>query len=324
MFERKAAVISDIIIRNFQIKMEPPIYHSIITAYGKAGDAASACYVFDKMIASSSLSRNLSSWSVILTALSKASAKDPNVVIDCKSSTASQLIFDIDVTNQKPFGGKDFIDIVHGLTPPEAAKAILDLMNEAKEDGEISDIVLRPNSMAYCLVASALSRADGVGHEDAMNLFNDAVENGLSTDGRVLNAIIRCYGDDISEALNAWKTVYRRAAMVPDKRDHPSTSFRFSRQGKNLISAYHGLLYVAGNAYRPDIALQVVYAMAKEGVEPTEKALNNYNAGARTRSEHLSKVLLHGQYEELLLVECTKYDSNDRRRSSERSVRIIM
>jgi hypothetical protein len=159
-----------------------------------------------------------------------------------------------------------------------------------------------------------------------MKLFNTAIENGVSLDGRFLNAIIRCYGDNIRLALDSWKTVFRPYALTASGEDKSRISgdLRNSRMGKNLVASYHGLMYVAGRAYRPDIGLRLAYAMVREGVEPTEAALNTYNTGARERQEDLQKVRLHGQYENLLLVECTKYDSNDRRRFTDKRVRIIL
>jgi len=312
-----------------KLKMEPPIYHSIITAYGKAGDASSACMVFDKMIASNNLNRNRNSWTVLLSALSKASAKNPGTIIDSLSSSGAGLKLKVNVVHQNPFGGKNFIELVNGLTAPQAAKEILNLMNSAcHDDGDskVADLVLRPNAQAFCLVASALSQTDGMASEEAISLYNVAIENGISLDGRFFNAIIRCYGDNVKLALDSWKTVFRAAALSASGEDISLIpgDLRKSRMGKNLVASYHGLMYVAGRAYRPDIALRLAYAMAKEGVEPTEAALNTYNAGAREKKEGLEKVRLHGQYENLLLVECTKYDSNDRRRLTDKRVRIIL
>ena len=312
-----------------ELRMEPPIYHSIITAYGKAGDAASACIVFDKMIASNNLNRNRNSWNVLLSALSKASSKNPGVVIDSLSSSGAGLNLKVDVIHQNPFSGKNFIDLVNGMTAPQAAKEILDLMNYACHDDadkKVADLVLRPNAQAFCLVASALSQSDGLASEEAISIYNVAIENGISLDGRFFNAIIRCYGDNVKLALDSWKTVFRPAALSASGEDISliTGDLRKSKTGLNLVASYHGLMYVAGRAYRPDIALRLAYAMAKEGVDPTEAALNTYNAGARIRKEGLGKVPLHGQYENLLLVECTKYDSNDRRRLTDKRVRIIL
>ena len=85
-----------------------------------------------------------------------------------------------------------------------------------------------------------------------------------------------------------------------------------------------GEVEVAGKAYRPDIALRIAYAMTKEGLEPTEAALNAYNAGARLRAMDLEKVRLHSQYEKLLLIECSNYCPNDKRKLNEKRVRIII
>ena len=108
-------------------------------------------------------------------------------------------------------------------------------------------------------------------------------------------------------------------------------------KGKNLLAAYHALLYVCGRAFRPDVALRLVYAMSKEGLEPDETALNCYKSGKRRNSEtttsttgtkmrqKLGKLLnMAAAYESLLYVECVKYDQRDKRRAGEKRIRIIL
>ena len=73
--------------------------------------------------------------------------------------------------------------------------------------------------------------------------------------------------------------------------------------------------------------------MVKEGIEPNEATLNSYRSGKRLRQSMVKenrgfafarKLALLDPYESLLLVECTKYDRNDRRREGEQRVRIIV
>jgi pentatricopeptide repeat domain (PPR motif) len=306
-------------------RLEPPAFHSLITAYGKVGDASSACYVLNKMIEVGRLSRTSNSWCVLLSALSKASSLSCRDIINCNSCSGTGLKIDMANLNDKPFHGKDLVDIVNGCTYPQAAKIILDLMTSSPSRG-YDEIVPRPNSQAYCLVASSLSHTDGVGPDFAISMFNNATANGRRVDGRYLNAIIRCYGENITAAVDAWKNVFRPTVLntFTEDIDRSSSNFPKSRVYKNLVASYHGLIYVAGRAYRPDVALRLVYAMTKEGVEPTEAALNTYNSGARERREDAEKVKLHGQYENLLAIECTKYDSKDERRQTDQRIRIIL
>eukprot|EP00557_Chaetoceros_sp_GSL56_P011126 CAMPEP_0176480672 /NCGR_PEP_ID=MMETSP0200_2-20121128/2401_1 /TAXON_ID=947934 /ORGANISM="Chaetoceros sp., Strain GSL56" /LENGTH=870 /DNA_ID=CAMNT_0017876805 /DNA_START=314 /DNA_END=2926 /DNA_ORIENTATION=- len=305
--------------------LQPPVFHSLITAYGKVGDASSACYVFNKMILIDCLSHASNSWCVLLSALSKASSSNSREIIQCNTCSGNDLKIDMMNVNEKPFRGKDLVDLVDGYTFPQAAKIILDLMSSSYSKG-YKDIIPRPNSQAYCSVASALSHMDGVGPGLAMGMFKNATVNGQRVDGRFLNAIIRCYGDNITSAVDAWKNEFRPTVLnsFTEEIDRSSRNFQKSRVYKNLVASYHGLIYVAGRAYRPDIALRLVYAMRKEGVEPTEAALNTYNSGARERKDDIAKVKLHGQYENLLLVECAKYDSKDKRRQADQRIRIIL
>lgn len=298
------------------IEFSPPIYHSLISAYGNANDIESACRVFDHMLAVDALSPSLNSWNVMLDALAKASSHNSERVINCdstpkfRSSVANRSNSSADTVDDTPF-----ILHMNGLIPPEAARSILDLMIEAKVESKMNDMILRPTSQTYVLVATSLAyhnKTDGI---DALCLYNHALENNISIDGRFMNAILRCYGENIVTAISDWKTKYRSSMIIQGKTD---------KSTKNLIAAYNGLVQVAGRAYRPDIALRIAYAMSKDGIEPNETTWNNYNSGVRKRSEQSTKVRFHSQHEELLAVECTKYCSNDKRRLSEKRVRIII
>ena len=157
---------------------------------------------------------------------------------------------------------------------------------------------------------------------------------GVPADGRFANAVIRCFGSDIDAAVDAWKTQLRKACLKYEKRERKKPVSPTRSKGKNLLAAYHALLYVSGRSVRPDVALRLVYAMAKEGLEVDETALNCYEAGKRTKTdtivgtkmgEKLKKLLnMASAYESLLYVECVKYDKRDKRRAGERSIRIIL
>lgn len=325
-------------IRDFNLTMSSPVYHSIMTAYGRNGDPGSACAVFDAMIKTRSLSHSLNSWNVLFSVLSKASARDPYYRIDCKSSQAAifiDRIIDEDIKMSKLLpGNQSFSCIADGFTITEVTMSIFDLMKQERERNEGSTLVLRPNAQTYCLVASVINhkcqikgKAEG---EVAMELYRDSVRFGIPADGRFLNAIIRCYGDNIEDAINAWKSDYRAAAWMHERRaKHRSYSSSKRKEGKNVIAGYHGLFNVAGQAGRPDIGLRLAYAMRKEGIEPTETALNCYNTGVRLRdtlekSGKRKKIRMMNQYQSLLAIECTKYNHKDRRRRGEKRLRIIL
>ena len=140
---------------------------------------------------------------------------------------------------------------------------------------------------------------------------------GIAADGRFLNAVVRCFGDDIEYAIKAWKTQFG---------PHLAYERRSNKRVSNVIAAYNGLMSVAGRAIRPDLGLRIAYAMIKAGVEPTEVTLNSYNSGKRIALENgnNSNKGLQNQYESLLAVECTKYNSKDKRRVNDRKIRIIL
>jgi pentatricopeptide repeat protein len=167
----------------------------------------------------------------------------------------------------------------------------------------------------------------------ANELFLEASRLGMPIDGRFVNAALRCFGNELDAALVIWKDTVRPQCMALEKR----TS---SQDKRNLIAAYNGLLYVCGRALRPDIALRVVYAMSKDGIDANDASLNTYRSGSRIQQQKRTDngknaaggfrlaiertFKLMEQYEALLIVECTKYDKNDRRRDGEPRIRIIL
>ncbi len=304
------------------ITMTPPVYHCLITGYGRANDPSSACYMFDRMIRNKRLSRTLNSWNIVLSALSKIDKREASKPINCLQSVASKAEGNnINTLHNLLPGDLSLIELVDGKTTFQAATAILETMKASTKSPKYSKLVLRPNSQSYCLIATALNHRGKSDGETAMDLYRDAVEWSIPADGRFINGLLRCFGDDIDSAINAWKTLFRPGVVSFENRERPKYSRH--KKGKNLIAAYHGLIHVAGTAGRPDIALRIAYAMKKEGLEPTESTLNSYMTGARNNNVSKS-IRLNKQYENLLTIECTKYSKDDKRRSSEKRVRIII
>jgi len=79
----------------------------------------------------------------------------------------------------------------------------------------------------------------------------------------------------------------------------------------------------------------------KEGLDPSENPYNNYWSGKSTRknlesrneeeptwrgavARRLPKIDMVRQYENVLYVECKKYDTRDRRMEKDKRVRIIV
>lgn len=294
-------------------------YRSTIFAYAKAGEASSSLYMFEEMIQTcrGNQGKNRDSWNVLLGALAKGCDVNNSTTLDILNSSAA-----LARRNMKSQANEDsnnqFISLLNGQTCFDACMTILDTMR--------NEIILpegyrapKPNSQSYCLVATALSHGPS-NPELALTLFNNAKKERVSMDGRFLNAVIRCFGDDIDGALSAWKTELGPAAAAYERVAY--------KRGTNVIAAYNGLMHVSGRAVRPDIALRVAYAMNKSGVKPTEITLNSYHAGKRITLEGSNdsnkNIGLRNQYESLLSVECTKFSSKDKRRVNERKIRIIL
>jgi hypothetical protein len=162
-----------------------------------------------------------------------------------------------------------------GLTYWQAAKTL------------VNQLIQGPDSQTYTLfttIAAIFQTDDNLIDGEngvAMEIFRSATKAGLPADGRFVNAVLRCFGSDIDAAIDAWKSEVRRACLAHENRVRFQPVSPSRRNGKNLLAAYHGLIYVAGKALRPEVALRLVYAMTKEGLAVGETSLNCYMAGKR-------------------------------------------
>ncbi len=294
------------------VEFSPAAYRSIISAYGKVGDPSSACWMFGEMTQSHrNQARNVECWNAVLGALARCDVANLGKVLDIPNSQAARARKGNIKNEFHPL-----MLLVDGRSVSGASMAIVDLMRNGTVLPE-GYSAPKPNSQTYCLVASALSSGSNSG--TALDLFRNATEEGVAADGRFLNAVLRCFGDDIESALNAWKSVIGPAAAAYERRSN--------KGGANVIAAYNGLVHVCGRAIRPDIATRIAYAMNKAGVEPNEVTLNSYLAGKRIAlggNEDGKSMSLTNQYETLLSVECTKYNTRDKRRVNEKKIRIIL
>jgi len=305
------------LMNNSTDRSNPAVVRSAITQLGRLGDPSTACKLFNQYAFKS---RNKRVWNVLLGALSEG-ARQSNRVLNMDSTSKDQGIS----------------SLVDGLTCAEAARTVLSAMNSKGEGVKAP----KPDSQSYCLVASAL-QFESTDPSIAMELFRNATSDGIPADGRFVNALLRCFGGNIKDALTSWKGEIRIACVDHESRTMTVQVPNSRPPQKNLIAAYNGLLYVCGRAIRPDIAVRVSYAMKKEGIEPNEISLNSYKAGKRLQEElnqkydddtwqgrrlwpkFLPQPNMIKQYESLLYVECTKYNPENERTSKERRVRIIL
>lgn len=309
-------------------ELSPAAYRAIISAYGNAFDPSSSCWVFfDEMQqACDSRGMNVDSWNALLGALASQGENENQITLNPLNSTAARRHGESSMPGAKYIQSNQILYLVEGKTCSDAALCILDAMRN--QSSFLSDnrpwAVPRPNSQTYCQVASAQSRASSPSKSIAKMLFEHAKADKCHLDGRFLNALLRCYGSDIESALDAWKRgIASAAAGVSVIGDDYSAVKRRA----NLAAAYNGLMHVCGRALRPDVALRICYAMNKAGVEPNEVSLNSYQSGKRiamNERENKSGLDFKRQYESLLTVECTKYNTKDKRRASDKKIRIIL
>eukprot|EP00980_Cylindrotheca_fusiformis_P009199 scaffold2003_cov139-Cylindrotheca_fusiformis.AAC.15 len=302
------------------------VIRSAITQCGHFGDPSQACALFDQYAAGS---MNIRLWNVLLGALAEG-AKKNDIILDMESTQICNRGISRNETG--------ICSIVNGLTCSAAARNLLSTMSSSIKPVKAP----LPNSQSYCIAASALQHGSPCAG-DAMDLFRNASSSGIPADGRFINAVFRCFGDDINAALKCWKEEIRKACLEHEIRTMQDLSATaYGSRNKNLVAAYNGLLYVCGRALRPDIAVRIVYAMNREGIEADNISLNNYKSGKRKKealeaatdeetatggkmwSKLLPKPNIIESYENLLYVECTKYDPKSRLMSADRLVRIIL
>jgi pentatricopeptide repeat protein len=310
--------------------LSPVILRSALSLCNELNDPIMACTIFNDY-SSQDWSSNYRTCNVLLGALASG-AKHGNTVLEFEDAAL--------VTSND----QNLLSLVDGMTCTDAVLTILDCM-ETK------------NVQTYVLAGSALqySERSNIAMELYQNATNELKDVG---DGRFINSIFRCYKDDIRGAIDLWKTSLRKACIDYDNRDDKNrrnSSNNINNKQTNLVAAYNGLLFVCGRSNRPDIAVRVVYAMQKEGIEPTETSYNNYMSGKQrtmtmqhqrqqqssssssleTNGQQPKRLLLNKlfsppkdlvkkQYEDLLFVECKKYNQRDPRTKQDQRVRIIV
>jgi hypothetical protein len=242
--------------------LTPVVLRSAITQCGHLGDPSQACVLFDQYAMES---MNVRVWNVLLGALAEG-AKQNDIVLDVKSAHVCKRG---SISNGT--GISAFID---GLKCSEAIRIILNTMSISSKEIKAPF----PNSQSYCITASALQYGSS-GVAMALDLFRNSTHAGIPADGRFINAVFRCFGDDISAALESWKGEIRTACLEHESRTRRAPVSVHRSRNKNLIAAYNGLLHVCGRALRPDIAVRLAYAMNREGIEPDEVSLNSYSGG---------------------------------------------
>jgi pentatricopeptide repeat protein len=300
------------------------LQRSAVTAFGKVNDASSAVWFF--FTTTIRMSRTSTrEWNTLLGALSNACRADNVTNISATDSVAAQLVS----KRYAMSNSSSLLNLLDGVMPGIAAEQVLQLMIHGAIDG-LS--VPKPDTQSFCCAAAALQYRQ-LSATKVIELYRQARQLGLPAEGRFVNSIFRCYGSDITSALDAWKKEIRPACLEYEQMSQlVPRPLRRRTPGKNLIAAYNGLVYCCGRALRPDIGLRLVYAMNKEGLEPNEITLNCYLSGKRQSQSApvenqvkavLQKVAFLDLYEPLLQVECTKYNQNDRRRSGEKRIRII-
>lgn len=308
------------IMQTTKIPVEGAVLRAAITTYGRVGDASSACWLYATCGGRVNDTRL---WNTLLGAMCNAHSRNPDAHLDLESCSASKAL----PVGNSALTSQALYQAVGGKT---CAKALMHFLEMARDSHKLLPVL---DSQSYCLIACALQQSPATA-DFALSMFRNATRDGVPADGRFVNSVLRCFGNDIDAAVLAWKSDIRPSCLLHENRQRRTSASDERVKRKHLLPAYHGLLYVTGRAMRPQMALRLVYAMKREGLDPDETGLNCYYSGKRDQLQLRGKEESHELasrfqammklYESLLYVECTKYDKNDKRRSGEQRVRIIV
>lgn len=213
---------------------------SLISQLGQVGDCSASCAVFDWMLYCDkngrTLPRKLRIWNALLGAL--VSRKHLSHTLNISLTEAVETWLRYNRTKSQLnilscLGDQCISKHVSGMKHIDAAKFIFNMMlSGSKNDSTIPP----PDSQTFCLMAAALSRQaeqtnlfDGIPEDkhsdrrrtiaaEAIELFKLSVQEEIPADGRFLNAIIRCFGGDVSFAIEAWKRDIGRVARAYNRK----------------------------------------------------------------------------------------------------------
>ncbi|GMH54033.1 hypothetical protein TL16_g01590 [Triparma laevis f. inornata] len=166
-----------------------------------------------------------------------------------------------------------------------------------------------PDSITYVEVLKALAscKPSEESRRDSKRLVQ-LTQN--SCDGRLVNAYIRCYGDNIDEALKDWSKDIRSSLTLGGDRK------------QNQLQGLSGLIYCCGRAGRPDHALKIVLAINNDlKLTPTESLLQTYHNGKSVSQKKIGFAMK--MHEELLEVETKKFNVKDSRSDNQQKIRIL-
>lgn len=213
---------------------------SLISQLGQVGDCSASCAVFDWMLYCDkngrTLPRKLRIWNALLGALVSRKHLSHALNISLTEDVETWLRYNRTKSQQNILsclGDQCISKHVSGMKHIDAAKFIFNMMlSGSKTDSSIPP----PDSQTFCLMAAALSRQveqtnlfDGIPEDkhsdrrraiaaEAIELFKLSVQEQIPADGRFLNAIIRCFGGDVSFAIEAWKRDIGRVARAYNRK----------------------------------------------------------------------------------------------------------
>lgn len=216
----------------------------------------------------------------------------------------------------------ELLDSLQDRTLLEAALALLRSMYE----GGTGAGSARPNARTFTILMAGISKADlgARGTALCVALYREAEAQGVRPNGILCHALLRAFGTDAAGALGFFKKEVRVRLksldqVNPDEEEEEDDAEGGELEeeeedvrvidgvitaGGNLSLAYMALLYICGVSGRADLALQLLYAMQRDGLPSDRHAWNAFDSGktVAAASSTFSQLFM-GPYESLLRAE---------------------
>lgn len=201
---------------------------------------------------------------------------------------------------------------------------------ESSFSSSSSPFSARPNARTFTILMAGISKAElgARGTSLCVALYREAETQGVMANGILCHALLRSFGTDAVSALGFFKRELRVLLKMLDQvnpqeeregdkgeeieGEHETEEDReidgVITVGGNLSLAYMALLYICGISGRPDLALQLLYAMQRDGLPSDRQAWEAFEAGKTAPGATITTTtsvgqLLMGPYESLLRTE---------------------
>lgn len=142
-----------------------------------------------------------------------------------------------------------------------------------------------------------------------------AIHQGVAINGILCHSLLMSFGTDVLEGLTLFKRDLRprlKRLMLATTTQSGAGPATDPLGLQDLCTTYLALIHICGLSGRPDLALQIFYAMGKDGIGRTSKVWEAYLGGKEAVSaleggagSRVSRLFMLPSYESVLRLEST-------------------